>query len=63
MSYWDDINKNTVDSAHGACPTMFINTATPSTGDDGKKYTYYTNSLISIIPKNSSDIVSLVGIT
>ena len=63
MSYWDDINKNTVDSAHGACPTMFINTATPYTSDaDGKKYTFYTNSLISIIPESSSDIVSLVAI-
>ena len=63
MSYWNDINKNTVDSAHGACPTMFINTATESTSDeDGKKYTFYTNSLISIIPETISDIVSLVAI-
>ena len=63
MSYWNDINKNTVDSAHGACPTMFINTATEYTSDeDGKKYTFYTNSLISIIPETSSDIVSLVAI-
>ena len=63
MSYWDDINKNTVDSAHGACPTMFINTATVYTSDkDGKKYTVYTNNLITIIPETSSDIVSLVAI-
>ena len=63
MSYWDEINKNTVDSAHGACPTMFINTATAYTSDkDGKQYTFYTNSLISIIPETSSDIVSLVAI-
>ena len=63
MSYWDDINKNTVDSAHGACPTMFINTATTYTSDkDGKTYTQYTNNLITIIPATSSDIVSLVAI-
>lgn len=63
MSYWNDINKNTVDSAHGACPTMFINTATVYTSDkDGKKYTLYTNNLITIIPETSSDIVSLVAI-
>ena len=63
MSYWDDINKNTVDSAHGACPTMFINTATAYKSDkDGKNYTFYTNSLVSIIPETSSDIVSLVAI-
>ena len=63
MSYWDDINKNTVDSAHGACPTMFINTATVYTSDkDGKKYTSYTNNLITIIPDSSDEIVSLVAI-
>ena len=63
MSYWDDINKNTVDSAHGACPTMFINTARVYTSNkDGKEYIQYTNSLITIIPATNSDIVSLVAI-
>ena len=63
MSYWNDINKNTVDSAHGACPTMYINTATVYTSNkDGKKYTQYISSLISIIPAKSDEIVSLVAI-
>lgn len=63
MSYWNDINKNTVDNAHGACPTMFINTASVYTSDkDGKKYTQYTNNLITIIPASSDEIVSLVAI-
>ena len=63
MSYWNDINKNTVDSAHGACPTMFINTERVYTSNkDGKQYTQYTNSLITIIPETTSDIVSLVAI-
>lgn len=63
MSYWNDINQNTVDSAHGACPTMFINTERVYTSnEDGKQYTQYTNSLITIIPETTSDIVSLVAI-
>ena len=63
MSYWNDINKNTVDSAHGACPTMFINTERVYTSNkDGKQYTQYTNSLITIIPETTSNIVSLVAI-
>lgn len=48
--YWDKINQNTVNTAKGFCPTMFVNSCY-----DGDKYTYYYNDLVTLLTDAGGD--------
>ena len=52
--YWDRINQNTVNTAKGFCPTMFVNYYY----DDGNEYTTYYNDLVTILTDSGGDFDS-----
>ena len=51
--YWDKINQNTVNTAKGFCPTMFVNYYY-----EGNEYTTYYNDLVSILTDSGGDFDS-----
>lgn len=51
--YWNSINQNTVNTAKGFCPTMFVNYYY-----EGEKFTTYYNDLVTILTDTGSDFDS-----
>ena len=51
--YWNSINQNTVNTAKGFCPTMFVNYYY-----DGEKYTTYYTDLVKILTDTGGDFDS-----
>ena len=51
--YWNRINKNTVNTAKGFCPTMFVNYYY-----EGQNYTTYYNDLVTILTDTGGDFDS-----
>ena len=51
--YWDRINQNTVNTAKGFCPTMFVNYYY-----EGNEYTTYYSNLVTILTDTGNDFDS-----
>ena len=51
--YWNSINQNTVNTAKGFCPTMFVNYYY-----EGEEYTTYYNDLVTILTDTGGDFDS-----
>ena len=51
--YWNSINQNTVNTAKGFCPTMFVNYYY-----DGEEYTTYYNDLVTLLTDTGGDFDS-----
>ena len=51
--YWDKINQNTVNTAKGFCPTMFVNYYY-----EGEEYTTYYTNLVTILTDTGGDFDS-----
>ena len=51
--YWNSINQNTVNTAKGFCPTMFVNYYY-----EGNKFTTYYNDLVTILTDTGGDFDS-----